>query len=338
MSKIDAMRSIFLYTLCLLMLIFASVACKNEKTKAAITQVDLDGTDWEFYMIEQSGKKETAPVGLKIDLAFLEGKLTGKASCNTYSAPYILEDGKISVGEVMATEKYCDNQNWDARFLSAVKQASECEVAGELLTINCKNGIKLHFEKKTIASIAEIQNQETAEMSELLRLFPNLSPNQMHLYSILKGTNIDAYPFVGETIEFNMFNLFDPTSASVFQQAYRLGAYAIGKLDDLYILRVPGSKGSNSITMYRLKRGKMMVEMPLALANGEPSVNIQQDAWLKDLNNDGKIEVIVRQISAPQGGIAQDVLRVFVQAADGSFQPSLGTKLKPEDYPMANLK
>ena len=338
MSKIDAMRPIFLYTLGLLMLIFSSVACKNEKSKAAITQVDLDGTDWEFYMIEQSGKKETTPPGLKINLAFLEGKLTGNASCNSYSAPYTLDDGKLTVGDVVATEKKCDNENWDARFVSAVKQASECEVAGELLTINCKNGIKLHFEKKTIASIAEVQSGETAEMDELLRLFPNLAPNQMHLFSILKGTNIDAYPFIGETVEFSMYNLFDPTSASVFQQAYRLGAYAIGKIGDLYILRVPGNKGSNSITLYRLREGKMMVEMPLALANDEPSVNIQQDAWLKDLNNDGKIEVIVRQISAPQGGIAQDVLRVFVQAADGSFQPSLGTKLKPEDYPLANLQ
>lgn len=338
MSKIDAMRSILLYTLGLLMLIFASVACKNEKSKAAITQVDLDGTDWEFYMFEQNGKKETTPPGLKISMAFLEGKLTGKASCNTYSAPYMLEDGKLSVGEVMATEKYCDNENWDARFVSAIKQASDCEVAGELLSVNCKNGIKLHFEKKTIASIAEIQNQETAEIAALLTLFPNLGPNQMHLYSILMGTNIDSYPFIGETVEFNMFNLFDPTSASAFQQAYRLGAYAIGRLGDLYILRVPGYVGSNSISLYRLKGGKLIMEMPLALASNDPSVNIQQDAWLKDLNNDGKIEVIVRQTSAPQGGIAQDVLRVFVQAADGTFQPSIGTKLKPEDYPMANLQ
>lgn len=338
MSKIDAMRPILLYTIGLLMLIFASVACKNEKSKAAITQVDLDGTDWKFYMIEQNGKKEVIPAGLKVDLAFLEGRLTGKASCNTYSAPYVLKDDKLSVGEVMATEKFCDNENWDARFVSAIKQANDFEVTGELLYINCKNGIKLHFEKKTIASIAEIQNQETAQIAELLALFPGLAPNQMHLYSILMGTNIDAYPFIGETVEFNMFNLFDPTSASAFQQAYQLGAYAIGKLGDLYILRVPGYVGSNSISLYRLKGGKLMMEMPLALASNDPSVNIQQDAWLKDLNNDGKIEVIVRQISAPQGGNAQDVLRVFVQAADGSFQPSLGTKLKPEDYPMANLQ
>lgn len=331
------MRAVFLNTLGLLMLIFASVACKNEKPKAELAQVELDGTDWEFYMIEQNGKKEVAPAGLKVDLAFLEGKITGKASCNTYSASYVLKEGKLSVGEVMATEKFCDNENWDARFVSAIKQASDCEVKGELLHINCKNGIKLHFEKKTIASIAEIQNQETAQIAELLTLFPGLAPNQMHLYSILNGAKIDAYPFIGETVEFNMYNLFDPTSASAFQQAYRLGAYAIGKLGDLYILRVPGYVGSNSITLYRLKEGKLMMEMPLALASNDPSINIQQDAWLKDLNNDGKIEVIVRQTSAPQGGIAQDVLRVFIQAADGTFQPSIGTKLKPEDYPMANL-
>ena len=271
-------------------------------------------------------------------MAFLEGKITGNASCNSYTAPYTLDNGKISIGDVVATEKKCDNENWDARFVSAIKKAETCEVSGELLSVKCSNGVKLSFSKKTLESVQDLQNQTPAQLQELLSLFPNLAPNQMHLYSILLGTNIEAYPFVGETIAFNMYNLFDPTSASVFQQSYRLGAYALGKIGDMYILRVPGNKGSNSITLYRLKGNKLIMEMPLALANDEPSVNVQQDAWLKDLNNDGKIEIILRQTSAPQGGNSQDVIRVFAQAGDGSFQPSFSMKVNQADYPMAVLK
>lgn len=332
------MRSILLYVLSLSVLVFFSTACKNDKAKVLAEEVHLDGTDWEFYMIEEKGKKETTPPGLKINMAFLEGLITGNASCNSYSAPYAIETDQITVGDVVATEKYCDNQNWDARFISAIKKAKTCEVSGELLSIKCSNGVKLSFSKKTLESVNEIQNSVPAQLQELLALFPNLPPNQMHLYSILVGTNIESYPFIGETVAFNMYGLFDANSASVFQQSYRLGTYAIGKIGDLYILRVPGNKGSNSINLYRLQGGKLTVEMPLALANDEPSVNVQQDAWLKDLNNDGKIEIILRQTSAPQGGNSQDVIRVFTQAGDGSFQPSFAIKVNKDEYPMAVLK
>lgn len=335
------MRSVLLYILSLSLLILLNAACKNDKaasTTDVVTAVNLADTDWEFYMIEENGKKEAPPAGVKINMAFLEGKITGNASCNSYTAPYILENGKISIGDVVATEKYCENENWDARFVSAIKKAETCEVSGELLSVKCSNGVKLSFSKKTLESIQDLQNQTPAKLQELLALFPNLAPNQMHLYSILLATNIEAYPFVGETIAFNMYNLFDPTSTSVFQQSYRLGAYALGKIGDMYILRVPGNKGSNSITLYRLKGDKLIMEMPLALANDEPSVNVQQDAWLKDLNNDGKIEIILRQTSAPLGGNSQDVIRVFAQAGDGSFQPSFSIKVNQADYPMAVLK
>lgn len=337
------MRSILLYALSFSVLVFWGTGCKNDKsastdTPEVVTAVDLDGTDWEFYMIEEKGKKETAPAGVKIDMAFLEGKITGKASCNTYSAAYTLDKGKINVGDIVATEKFCENENWDARFVSAIKKAKTCEVSGELLSVLCSNGVKLSFSKKTLESVNEIQNSVPAQLQELLSLFPNLGPNQMHLYSILVGTNIESYPFIGETIAFNMYGLFDPNSTSVFQQSYRLGAYALGKIGDMYILRVPGNKGSNSISLYRLKGGKLIQEMPLAFANDEPTVNVQQDAWLKDLNNDGKIEIILRQTSAPQGGNSQDVIRVFSQAGDGSFQPSFAIKVKAADYPMAVLK
>ena len=322
-------------------LLFASLisGCVNNNTpkeKVSLAQ-SLDGTDWDFYMIEEKGQKETAPAGLKINMAFLEGRLNGIATCNNYSAPYTIVDEEIKVGEVSATEKFCDNENWDARFLSAVKTAATCEVSGELLTLVCANGIKLSFSKRTLASITGSEAANAAPLDDLLNLFPNLAPNQMHLYSILVGTNIDVYPFIGETIQPNMYELFDPTSASVFRQATQLGAYAIGKLDDMYILRVPGNKGSNSITLYTLKGDKLVVEMPLALANDEPSVNIQQDAWLRDLDKDGKTEIIVRQISAPAGGVAQDVIRVFGKAADGSYQPSPRLRVQIGEYPLEKL-
>ncbi|AEE50669.1 META domain-containing protein [Haliscomenobacter hydrossis] len=343
--KIDTMRTYSFYICSFLLFVGLISGCvnnnnnsdSNSDNKADLAQT-LNGTDWSFYMIEEEGKKISAPAGLKINMAFLEGKLNGTATCNNYSAPYSIVDETIKVGEVWATEKFCDNENWDARFLSAIKTAATCEVKGELLTMVCANGTKLSFSKRTLASITGSEATNAAPLDDLLNLFPNLAPNQMHLYSILVGTNIDVYPFVGETIQPNMYELFDPNSASVFRQATMLGAYAIGKLDDMYILRVPGNKGSNSITLYTRKGDKLVVEMPLALANDEPSVNIQQDAWLRDLDKDGKTEIIVRQISAPAGGVAQDVIRVFGKAADGSYQPSPRLRVQIGEYPLEKLK
>jgi len=319
----------------LLILICLITSCKNDKPSLA---ANMDGTDWDFFMIETNGKKESTPAGLEVTMAFLDGKLTGKATCNTYSAEYFIDKDDIRVGEIVATEKYCDNENWDARFVSAIRKAETIKVSDELLSIICKDGTKLSFSKRTLASVTGSESTDVADISELLNLFSDLKPNQLHLYSILVGTNIDVYPFVGETITPNMYELFDASSTSMFRQASMLGAYAIGKLGDLYILRVPGNKGSNSITLYTLKDGKLQVEMPLALANDEPSVNIQQDAWLKDLDQDGKMEIIVRQISAPQGQPGQEVIRVFARTPTGSYQPSTTLKAKTADYPMEKLK
>lgn len=329
------MRFSIAYVITLSFLICLIASCKNDKPNLA---ANLDGTDWDFFMIETNGKKESTPAGLKINMAFLEGKLTGKATCNTYSAEYFIDKNEIRVGEIVATEKFCDNGNWDARFVSAIKKAETCNVSDEILSIICTDGTKLSFSKRTLASITGSESAEVADISELLNLFSDLKPNQLHLYSILVGTNIDVYPFVGETITPNMYELFDASSTSIFRQATQLGAYAIGKLDDMYILRVPGNKGSNSITLYTLKDGKLQVEMPLALANDEPSVNIQQDAWLKDLDRDGKAEIIVRQISAPQGQLGQEVIRVFARTPNGSYQPSPTLRAKTADYPMEKLK
>jgi len=329
------MRFSITYASTLLILICLIASCKNDKPDLA---ANLDATDWDFFMIETNGKKESAPAGLKINMAFLEGKLTGKATCNTYSAEYSIDKDEIKVGQVIATEKFCDNENWDARFVSAIKKAATCNVSDEILSIICTDGTKLSFSKRTLASVTGSENTDVADISELLNLFSDLKPTQLHLYSILIGTNIDVYPFVGETITPNMYELFDASSTSMFRQASMLGAYAIGKLDDMYILRVPGNKGSNSITLYTLKDGKLQVEMPLALANDDPSVNIQQDAWLKDLDQDGKAEIIVRQISAPQGQLGQEVIRVFVKATDGSYRPSPTLRANKAGYPLEKLK
>ena len=329
------MRFSIAYVITLSFLICLIASCRNDKPNLA---ANLDGTDWDFFMIETNGKKESTPAGLKINMAFLEGKLTGKATCNTYSAEYFIDKNEIRVGEIVATEKFCDNGNWDARFVSAIKKAETCNVSDEILSIICSDGTKLSFSKRTLASITGSESAEVADISELLNLFSDLKPNQLHLYSILVGTNIDVYPFVGETITPNMYELFDASSTSIFRQATQLGAYAIGKLDDMYILRVPGNKGSNSLPSYTLKDGKLQVEMPLALANDEPSVNIQQDAWLKDLDRDGKAEIIVRQISAPQGQPGQEVIRVFARTPNGSYQPSPTLRATTADYPMEKLK
>jgi heat shock protein HslJ len=320
-----------------LMLLLGTQACKNTNNSAALTAAMLDGSDWDLRMIESKGQAQKLPADVSITMAFLDGRLNGRSACNDYSAPYTMDQKKLQVGQVAATEMYCVHDNWEGQFFNAIQAAESCELQDSSLVLNCAQGVKLRFSKRTLKSIAQGEAR-SAELASLLKLFPGLPPNQTHFYSIVAPDKFASYPFVGETIPPTMFDLFDPSSASMFRQASTLGAYAVGKIGDLYILRVPGNKGANTIALYLLKNNKLAVEMPLAIANDEPSVNIQQDAWLADLDRDGKLEVIVRQISAPQGGTAQDVIRAFAQVADGSYQPALQLQPKVKDYPLERLK
>ncbi len=69
---------------------------------------ELEKTQWQATGINngRGGVASSANTGLST-AQFLDGKLTGNAGCNQYSAGYTMEEKKITIGPVMTTRKHC---------------------------------------------------------------------------------------------------------------------------------------------------------------------------------------------------------------------------------------
>ncbi len=69
---------------------------------------ELEYTQWQATGINNglNGVVSSASTGLST-AQFIDGKLTGNAGCNQYSASYTLEQSKLTIGLVMTTRMHC---------------------------------------------------------------------------------------------------------------------------------------------------------------------------------------------------------------------------------------
>jgi heat shock protein HslJ len=86
---------------------------------------ELEKTQWQATGVNngRGGVVSSASTTLT-NAQFLDGKLTGKAGCNQYSAGYTLEDNKITIGPVMTTRMHCqepkDIMRQEQEYLQAI--------------------------------------------------------------------------------------------------------------------------------------------------------------------------------------------------------------------------
>ncbi len=57
-------------------------------------------------------------------LTFKEGKVSGNAGCNNYSAGYTVNNDSISIGLAMATKMYCTHMNIEKAFFDCLQKAA----------------------------------------------------------------------------------------------------------------------------------------------------------------------------------------------------------------------
>lgn len=86
---------------------------------------ELEETKWRATGINNGQGGVVSSANTELSTAqFLDGKLTGNAGCNQYSAGYTREDDKISIGPVMTTRKHCqesaDIMQQEQEYLQAI--------------------------------------------------------------------------------------------------------------------------------------------------------------------------------------------------------------------------
>jgi heat shock protein HslJ len=301
----------------------AAFACKPDKTAA------LAGSDWTLTHVEEKGKKLEVPTGAQINLAFIDGKAMGRSACNDYSSDYVQDHSKLSLFEVYATEKYCEYGNWEANYFRLLGDVEKAELKDNSLVLNGKDDSKLYFSKRTMETLMGAQSG--GKIQELLALFPELPASNRHLYSILDGSKYEQFPFVGEEMPRQFYDLLDETSGSIITQGG--GAYIIGKIGKQYLMRIPGNVGVNSLAIFYEKGGKFNMLLPVAFAGKDPYR--QQDAWLEDLNADGRLDLVTRLVGEDSTG-KTDKLVAYLQREDGDIDRYRG-QLTTSKYAMQSI-
>jgi len=127
---------------------------------------ELEKTQWQAAGINngRGGVVSSASTGLST-ARFLDGKLTGNAGCNQYSAGYIREENKITIGPVMTTRKYCPKpaeiMQQEQEYLQAIAGTRIITLDTRKLELRNEEGaLQVRFSMKADPEGAEQKNKQ----------------------------------------------------------------------------------------------------------------------------------------------------------------------------------
>lgn len=109
----------------------------------------LEGITWYLVVVHTaSGRSNGLVPGSEITVFFDgNGKITGSAGCNHYTASYSASSSTLSIGSPAVTKKYCASPEGtmvqEATYLSMLKRAHHFRVEEGLLTLADMDGIPL---------------------------------------------------------------------------------------------------------------------------------------------------------------------------------------------------
>ena len=134
-----------------------------------------------------------------------------------------------------------------------------------------------------------------------------------------------------------MYEYFDAQSAEIWNNAGG-DVLAVGKFDNFYICRVPGRYVSSDIALFRLDDGQLKRSETVAWAWCDEGWCNQQDAWLKDVNGDGRMDLIQHYtLTDDMGKIREERAGVMLQVEDGTFQEDPSVQLDISQFKMAKI-
>lgn len=163
----------------------------------------------------------------------------------------------------------------------------------------------------------------TNKTAAFLALFnKDVNLGNLHLYSFLSQPSADYY-FLGQTISPGMSDMFSPdlSATKSRKNAAYFAVQAIrGNGQENYIIRSPGNSGNNRLALYQLTGNKLQLLTELANATQNGSEVQQTDAWIRDVNGDTLLDVILVEVKKKAGKkLDSKILRVLLMQEDGTF-------------------
>jgi heat shock protein HslJ len=120
-----------------------------EGSGTPVDTASLEGTMWTLESFVQGETVTSLIAGTTITLQLDAGRMTGSAGCNNYGGSYTLEDGELTVNELVWTEMACMDpegvMEQEERYLSILNNATRLELEGGQLTLRTPDGRGLVF-------------------------------------------------------------------------------------------------------------------------------------------------------------------------------------------------
>lgn len=163
----------------------------------------------------------------------------------------------------------------------------------------------------------------------------DFSGENLHFYSVEYPNEVKNYPFSGNELPFDLYYLFGAELAATWSDL-GYGVYAVGRFEKNYILRIPGRYTADQLALYRWEEDGFLYFLATLSSKwcDEGWCNLQ-DAWLKDLNGDGRADLVTHYAQLDDGGVPYDSeLVIKLQSQDGIFQAAPDWPLSPADFPL----
>ncbi len=319
-----------LLTLSLLFVLLVAISCKNKPQGGPI-----QNTWWQLESFTTANKTVSINQDKAVTLHFDEKNANGRLLCNSFFANYRPDDVRLSFSNLAATERPCKDQALENTLLDLLRNTSGYTANNLELTLYAEQG-KLHFKALTEPEVKAFLKKEQIE--RLFATFDTIAvAPPIHLYPVIDVDNSIDYPFAGQLIDTSLYSAFENTSSSVwFESGGRV--YAIGKYENFYLCRIPGRYVSSDLALFVFRNGKLQRAETVAWAWCDEGWCNQQDAWLQDLNRDGRIDIILHyQLKDNTGKVKEERMSVLVQTEDGYFEEDPAYTPDPALFQLAPL-
>jgi heat shock protein HslJ len=296
---------------------------------------ELAGSYWTLSSARLAKQTVKFSKAADISLAFSEGKLTGKAPCNSYFTEYNTKGAAIQLNDIGVTKRFCDEMEQENAYLSLLSKASTYSVRGDKLEISGANGKLIFFRMKT-------DKAEAARYSEgvgrLAKLFPVLEGDEaLHLHPILRVDNPGNYPYQGTIIDTSLYQYFSAAIRDIWANGGG-DVLAVGQFGGFFICRVPGRYVSSDIAIFKVNGNEMQHMETVAWAWCDEGWCNQQDAWLTDSDLDGRTDVVQHYtLTDDRGKIKEERLTLLRQQEAGELLPDEAAKPEKGKFKMAKI-
>ena len=296
---------------------------------------DIANSYWKLASLKEGSKKTIVKKGLDISAVFTTEQVSGNASCNRYFATFASEGTTLSVGNIGATKKMCEDMALEQSYLRVLAKATGYSAKENQLIIFADGG-QLTYAPMSASEIEDIKYAEG--VGRLVSMFPAIQGDlPPHLYPIVRVDRPGNYPFTGELIDPALYPFFDEETSEIWSSTGG-DVMAVAQYEGFYIARVPGRYVSSDIALFRLKDGTLQRSETIAWAWCDEGWCNQQDAWLKDVNQDDRLDIVQHYtLTDDRGKIREERMTVLLQTKDGIFEATEKISVNKEEYKMADI-